>query len=217
MLFTVNGVEQEIDIKHLVVAGWTARDHNAVQIHIDELAEIGVAPPSTVPLYYRASNLLVTQAPLVEVVGGDSSGEVEPLIIKIAEKLWLGIGSDHTDRELEAHSVAYSKQICPKPVSNELWDFDEVKDHLDQLELQSWLDEGEGWTLYQTGTFAAIRPLTELIEKASLKDNSAMLCGTFAAIGGVRKTPKFRMSLHDPVLQRTIESEYHTVELPAVK
>ncbi|WP_206696870.1 DUF2848 family protein [Marinomonas algicola] len=55
------------------------------------------------------------------------------------------------------------------------------------------------------------------IKKASLKDNNAMLCGTFAAIGGVRKTPKFRMSLHDPVLQRTIESEYHTVELPAVK
>lgn len=57
--------------------------------------------------------------------------------------------------------------------------------------MQSWLDEGEGWTLYQTGTFAAI--------------------------GGVRKTPKFRMSLFDPVLDRTIEAQYNTVELPAVK
>lgn len=69
----------------------------------------------------------------------------------------------------------------------------------------------------QTGTLAAIRPLIELIEKAGLQENSAMLCGTFAAIGGVRKTPKFRMSLFDPVLDRTIEAQYNTVELPAVK
>lgn len=217
MLFTTSTTEKSFEIKHLVVAGWTARDHQAVQIHIDELAEIGVAPPSTVPLYYRASNLLLTQHELVEVVGSDSSGEVEPLIIKQDGKFWLGIGSDHTDRELEAHSVAFSKQICPKPVSKVLWAFDEVQDHLDQLEMKSWLDEGEGWTLYQTGTLAAIRPLTELIEKADLQDDSAMLCGTFAAIGGVRRTPKFRMSLHDPVLNRTIEAEYQTIELPAVK
>jgi len=217
MLFTINGVQKEIQINHLIVAGWTARDMASVQKHIDELAEIGVEPPSSVPLYYRAANLLVTQDKSVEVVGGGSSGEVEPLIIKQDGKLWLGIGSDHTDRELEAHSVAYSKQVCPKPVSNELWDFQEVSDHIDQLEMHSWLDEGEGWTLYQTGSLAAIRPLTELIEKATLQDNSAMLCGTFAAIGGVRKTPKFRMSLVDPVLGRSIEMQYQTIELPAVK
>jgi len=169
------------------------------------------------PLYYRASNLLVTQDNLVEVVGEGSSGEVEPLIIKSGGKLFLGIGSDHTDRELEVQSVAFSKQICPKPVSNQLWDFEEVKDHIDQLEMQSWLDEGMGWTLYQTGTLAAIRPLIELIEKADLKENSAMLCGTFAAIGGVRKTPKFKMSLVDPILGRTLEAQYNTVELPSVK
>jgi len=217
MLFTINGIERNVTLNHLVVAGWTARDQATVQKHIDELAEIGVAPPSSVPLYYRASTLLVTQAPLVEVLGGDSSGEVEPLIIKMNGKLCLGIGSDHTDRELEAHSVASSKQICPKPVANELWAFDDVKDHLDQIEMQSWLDEGEGWSLYQTGLLSVIRPLTELIEKAELPENSAMLCGTFAAIGGVRNTPKFRMSLHDPVLNRTIETQYQTVELPAVK
>jgi len=217
MLFTINGIENNFQINHLIIAGWTARDQKAVQIHIDELAEIGVAPPSNVPLYYRASNLLVTQDNLVEVVGEGSSGEVEPLIIKSGGKLFLGIGSDHTDRELEVQSVAFSKQICPKPVSNQLWDFEEVKDHIDQLEMQSWLDEGMGWTLYQTGTLAAIRPLIELIEKADLKENSAMLCGTFAAIGGVRKTPKFKMSLVDPILERTIEAQYNTVELPSVK
>lgn len=217
MFFTINGAAKEFLINHLVVAGWTARDQHAVQEHIDELAELGVAPPSTVPLYYRTANLLMTQQPVVEVVGSDSSGEVEPLIIKAEDSFWLGLGSDHTDRELEAHSVALSKQVCPKPVATQLWPLAEVEDHLDQIEMQSWVDEGEGWTLYQSGKLAAIRPLSELIEKANLANGSAMLCGTFAAIGGVRRTPKFRMALHDPVLNRTIQSEYQTRELPAVK
>jgi hypothetical protein len=216
MLFTVNETAKQIDIKHLVIAGWTARDMETVQEHIDELIEIGVTPPSTVPLFYRASNLLVTQDPIVEVLSGDTSGEVEPLIIKAEGKLWLGVGSDHTDRKLEAHSVAHSKQVSVKPVSSTLWDFDEVADHLDELLIESWVDEGEGWTQYQKGSLANIRPLTELIEKGNLPEGSAMLCGTCPAIGGVRRTEKFRMSIHDPVLNRTISCEYITKELPIV-
>ena len=216
MLFTVNGSVQTIEIKHLVVAGWTARDMKFVQEHIDELAEIGVAPPSTVPLFYRASNLLVTQEATVEVLSTDTSGEVEPLIIKAEGKIYLGVGSDHTDRKLEAYSVAHSKQVSAKPVSSELWDFAEVVDHLDELLIESWVDEGEGWVQYQKGSLANIRPLTELMEKGDLSEGSAMLCGTCPAIGGVRRTEKFKMSIHDPVLNRTIECVYTTKELPIV-
>lgn len=216
MLFIVNGSEQSIEIKHLVVAGWTARDMKFVQEHIDELAEIGVAPPSAVPLFYRASNLLVTQESTVEVLSSDTSGEVEPLIIKADGKLYLGVGSDHTDRKLEAYSVAHSKQVSAKPVSSELWDFAEVAHHLDDLLIESWVDEGEGWVQYQKGSLANIRPLTELIEKGNLAEGSAMLCGTCPAIGGVRRTEKFKMSIHDPILNRTIECVYTTKELPIV-
>lgn len=216
MIFTVNGAAKTFDIQHLIIAGWTARDMASVQEHIDELAEIGVAPPSTVPLFYRASNLLVTQASQVEVLSADTSGEVEPLIIKADGKLYLGIGSDHTDRKLEAYSVAHSKQVSAKPVSTELWDFEEVAGHLDDLTIESWVDEGEGWVQYQKGSLANIRPLTELIEKGNLLDGSAMLCGTCPAIGGVRRTEKFKMSIHDPILNRTISCEYLSKELPIV-
>ncbi|MBJ7536106.1 DUF2848 domain-containing protein [Marinomonas transparens] len=216
MFFNVNGSTKQFDIKHLVIAGWTARDMAFVQEHIDELAEIGVAPPSTVPLFYRASNLLVTQESTVEVLSGDTSGEVEPLIIKAQGKLWLGVASDHTDRKLEAYSVAHSKQVSAKPVSSSLWDFEEVADHLDELLIESWVDEGEGWTQYQKGSLANIRPLMELVEKGELSEGSAMLCGTCPAIGGVRRTEKFRMSIHDPILNRTISCEYITKELPVV-
>lgn len=50
------GQSMPLSVDTLIVAGWTGRDHGAVQHHIDELAELGIAPPSQVPLYYRVSN-----------------------------------------------------------------------------------------------------------------------------------------------------------------
>lgn len=96
---------------HLVIAGWAARDEAAVRHHIDELAAIGVPPPSSVPLFYRGAASLLTQAERVEFLGPDSSGEIEPVIVAMTDGLWLTIGSDHTDRKAEAQGVALSKQL----------------------------------------------------------------------------------------------------------
>jgi hypothetical protein len=96
----------------LVIAGWAARDEAAVKHHIEELAEIGVPPPSSVPLFYRTAASLLTQSERMEVLGPDSSGEVESVIVSMDDGLWLTIGSDHTDRKAEAQGVALSKQLC---------------------------------------------------------------------------------------------------------
>ena len=124
MRFNCNGQWLDIELAHLVVAGWTGRDQAAIQHHIDELAAIGVTPPSATPLFYRASSGLLTQSSRIQVVGADSSGEVEPLVVQAGGRRWLGLGSDHTDRALEAHSVALSKQICAKPCASGLWPLD---------------------------------------------------------------------------------------------
>ncbi len=216
MQFLINGMKKNLEIKTLIVAGWTARDQAAVQHHIDELAELGVAPPSTVPLFYQVSSQMLTTSESIQVLSAGTSGEVEPVVVRQGGDYFFGIASDHTDRELEAFSVAHSKQVCSKPISDELWSWGDIVDHLEQIQLASWLDEGEGWVLYQEGTLAAIRPLTELIDKAQLPDNSAMLCGTFGAIGGVRRTPKFKMQAYDPVLDRTLTLCYQADELSVV-
>jgi hypothetical protein len=118
---------QQITVSELVVAGWTGRNTEAVQHHIEELAALGVPAPSQVPLYYRVGAELLTQAPAISVLGADTSGEAEPLLICDATgTLWLGLASDHTDRALETLSVAKSKQVCPKPVARDLWRFDTV-------------------------------------------------------------------------------------------
>ncbi|MHA2936878.1 DUF2848 domain-containing protein [Vibrio sp. RC27] len=216
MKFLVNGKTQTFEVNKLIVAGWTGRNMAAVQEHIDELAELGVAPPSTVPLFYQVAHQMLTQTNTVEVLSAGTSGEVEPIILRDGDDYFFSIASDHTDRDLEAFSVAHSKQVCPKPVASEAWLLSEINDHMEKIELKSWLDEGEGWVQYQVGTLSSIRPLVELIEKSVLPAGGALLCGTFAAIGGVRRTPKFKMEAYDPVLDRRIIKEYVANELSVV-
>src|SRR5919199_6000818 len=88
-----------LTISQLVVAGWAGRDQAAIRHHIEELAAIGVPRPSSVPVYYRVSADNLTQTERLVVLGPDSSGEVEPVVLWLADGLWLGIGSGPTDRE----------------------------------------------------------------------------------------------------------------------
>lgn len=216
MLFDTPEGPLEVEITQAIVAGWTGRDRAAVDHHIAELAEIGVTPPSTVPLFYRVSAGLLTQSYVIEVLGPDTSGEVEPLVVKAGGRLWLGLASDHTDRALETTSVAASKQICAKPVARELWPFDEVADRLDQIDLACEIEEDGAFTDYQKGTLANIRPLSDLIAASGLEEGGAMLCGTLGAIGGVRPATRYRMALRDPATDRTIAFGYSATTLPVV-
>src|SRR6266852_4746879 len=77
MDFLANGSPRRIDVTQLVIAGWTGRDKASVERHIVELAAIGVRRPRAVPMFYRVGASLLTTAREVEVVGENSSGEVE--------------------------------------------------------------------------------------------------------------------------------------------
>ncbi len=203
----------------LVIAGWAGRDEASLRHHIQELASIGIAPPSRTPLFYAAAAGLLTQAAVLEVLGTETSGEVEPLLVLAHGETFVGVGSDHTDRQAEAWSVPHSKQLCGKPVGRDLWRFSDVAPHWDQIVLRAWIpDASGGWELYQEGTAAGLRRPDELAALAGgLAPGSAMLCGTLGAIGGVRPAAGFRMQLHDPVLGRSIDHAYRVVALPVVK
>lgn len=216
MKFVTSDRSVELDIEHLFVAGWTGRNKAAVDHHIEELRALGVAPPSQVPLFYRVSSGLLTQQDFIEVLGAETSGEVEPFLVQADGEIWIGLGSDHTDRDLETHSVAYSKQACLKPLAKELWKFESVMEHLDDLILRCSIQEGGEWTLYQEGPLSNIRPLAELIGASGFGDNAGMLCGTLGAIGSVRPAQHYRMELDDPILSRKITLEYKVKPLPIV-
>lgn len=207
-----------IPLRSAVIAGWTGRDPVAREKHIAELAALGVARPKTTPIYYRISASRLTTAREIEAAGGDSSGEVELVLIRNAQTLWLGVGSDHTDRKVETYCVTVSKQMCEKPMAADLWAFEEVRDHWDSLELRSWIDEDGEQRLYQEGTAASMLPPDEIIagfaSSGSLPEGTAMFCGTLAAKGGIRSSKRFSFELFDPVRDRRITHGYDVIVLP---
>lgn len=206
-----------INPNRLIVAGWAGRDLAAVQHHIDELAAIGVAPPSQVPLFYQVSANQIIQSVSVSALGTESSGEVEPLLVRSSGQLFVGLGSDHTDRKTETWSVAHSKQICPKPVAPTLWPWNEVAPHWDEVRLSSWIRESDkqDWVLYQDGKVSGLRNPLDLAELSGQTEaDLVMLCGTIPVIGPIRSSVQFKMQIEDPVLGRCITHEYQVEVLP---
>jgi hypothetical protein len=204
----------------MVIAGWAARDRAAIDHHIEELAAIGVPRPSTVPLFYRVGSANLTQDDTIECVGDGSSGEVEPVLFVHAGRLWLTVGSDHTDRKAETYSVALSKQLCAKPLARDAWPLEAVRDRLDTLRLRAWIEEDGRELLYQDGLLAALQPATDLLarylEGRAPPEGLVMSCGTLGAIGGVRASTSFKMALEDPATGRSIGHAYRTKLLPVV-
>ncbi|MGW9330346.1 DUF2848 domain-containing protein [Bosea sp. NPDC055594] len=210
-----------VNLTELVVAGWAGRDQAAIEHHIEELAAIGVPRPSSVPLYYRVAENLMTQADRIQVVATESSGEVETFVFSAGGEMYVSLASDHTDRKLETIGVALSKQICAKPIARNAWRFADVAGHWDEMIIRAFIEEGGARVLYQEGPLAALRPPLELIAGFTggarlLPEGVGMICGTVGAIGGIRPSPSFSMELFDPVLGRTIRHAYRTEILPEV-
>lgn len=222
MQFKVSGPtgDQELacSITRVVIAGWTGRDSVAVENHIRELEALGVPRPSSTPIFYFVSKSRLVTAPVVEVSGDRSSGEVEFVLVQAGERLYVGVGSDHTDRAAEAYSVTISKQMCDKPLAAELWDFAEIEGHWDMLVLRSWAIVDDRRTLYQEGSVSHIRSPADLIERYAgarkLPDGTVMFCGTFPAKDGIRSAQRFEFEIEDPVRGRRIRHGYDVVSLP---
>ncbi|SFQ01321.1 Protein of unknown function [Bradyrhizobium sp. Ghvi] len=209
-----------IEIESLVIAGWAGRDAAAIEHHIEELATLGVPRPSTTPLYYRVAAQTLTQQCRLTVLGPDSSGEVEPVIVAMADGLWVGVGSDHTDRKAEASGIALSKQLCGKPVGPWLWSYADVEGHWDELLLRSWATIDGERVLYQESPVSSLRTPRDLVRRYTGTDMLAagtlMFCGTPGAIGGIRRGTRFEMELKDPVLSRSLTHSYDVDVLPIV-
>jgi len=211
----------DVEIDTFIVAGWAGRDRAATEHHIEELAALGVARPSSIPLYYRVAENQLTQAARIQVLGADSSGEVETLVFMAEGEMFVSLTSDHTDRKLESRSVALSKQLCAKPVARTAWRFADVAGHWDELVIRSFIEEQGKEVLYQEGTLSALRTPTELISgycagRTALPQGAAMSCGTVGAIGGIRPASSFAMELFDPRSGRSLRHHYAIDVLPEV-
>jgi hypothetical protein len=213
LTFEIGGATRAANIDTLIVAGWTGRDLSAVERHITELAALGVPRPHTIPSFYRVGANLLTQAATIDVVGSSSSGEVEFVLVSLPNGLHVGVGSDHTDRSVEAYNVTVSKQMCPKPLSRELWAFADVAEHWDDLMLRSWVTRRGARQLYQEGSVSKMLVATELIDRylgrrGVLPVGTVMYGGTLTALGTICGGECFEIELHDPVRHRRLQHSY---------
>ncbi|MFT8394720.1 DUF2848 family protein [Propionibacterium sp.] len=192
------GDDIAVPIENAFVAGYTGRDPEAVQAHISELQKIGVAPPPEVPMYYRMAPSLFSTADAFESKTSHvTSGEVEPLYVLIGDEFYVGVGSDHTDRELETVDIAESKLTCPKPVGTDLVSMGDVNQvSLDSCQVRCWVDD----VLYQSGTLNEILSpadaLGPLREKFPTVHTLICLGGTVPLLNGkFQRGTRWKLSL----------------------
>lgn len=198
--------------------GWAGRDQADVQKHVDELAAHGIAGPTTVPIYFPLSNNLITTADSIQVVGPESSGEIEYVLLFTDRGTFVGVASDHTDRAFERYGIQASKQMYPDVIAPEVWPLEEVHDHWDQLELRCWVVVNGERRIYQDVTLAELLSADqwlEIIQREQLgRPGTAFLSGAPPTVGGLVFNARHEIELNDPVLGRALRHAYDVVELP---
>lgn len=212
----------EFRVRRIVNAGYAGRNSEAVRAHIAELEKEGVAPPASVPMIFPVLSHNVTTADCIEVAGSKTSGEVEFVLLMDGDEVYVGVGSDHTDRELETYSIPISKQVCPNVLSGTVWRLQEVEDRWDSLILRSWVRETSDGddVLYQKDFLTAILPPRELIDVVKDKIPDGDLSGLLIYSGTIPVlTPGlfyggyFRSELIDRQLNRELTCSYRVSKL----
>ncbi|OPY65572.1 MAG: hypothetical protein A4E57_03125 [Syntrophorhabdaceae bacterium PtaU1.Bin034] len=177
-------------VRRMVNAGYTARDQEGVRKHIEELKEKGVPAPAEIPTLYPVASYLIETGGTLEVVEEDNSGEAEFVLLIEGGRMYVGVGSDHTDRALEATSIVKAKQLCPNVMSPVVWPYEELKDIWNGLVLRSWVERNGQRTLYQEDTLSAFITVEDLLSfvRGRIRDgnleNTVIFSGTVPVLGG---------------------------------
>lgn len=175
-----SGQSLALEPERLLIAGYTGRDVASVEAHIEELEAIGVPRPATIPAFYELDPGLLTTDPVIEVDGTETSGEVEPVLIRHRSRYYLGVGSDHTDRNMERLDIQASKGACPKPLGATVAALPEDLGESDwnAIGVNSLVDD----QLYQSGSLASLRPPTDVL--ARLAESVGRVDGDFVIFVG---------------------------------
>jgi len=208
----------ELQVNRVYCIGYAGRNQAKVREHIDELAKIGVSAPPRTPTVYPVSTYLLTAGATIMAQGKETSGEVEFVLFLEGDKTYVSVGSDQTDRDLEKVSIVKSKQMCEKVVANQVWDYDDVREHWDSLILRAWVTDEKGKRLYQDGPAAALLPVPDLINAVKREtdqnlNGAVIYSGTVPTHEGFVFAKTWDLELEDPVLKRKIAHRYEVKSL----
>lgn len=215
-----DGTTRHADVVRVLNAGYAGRSQDDVAAHVAELAELGVPAPSVTPALYPVSPYLAQHTEQVSVQHGRTSGEAEwALVVDQGGELLLTAACDHTDRELEVHGVAWSKNASPDVIARRAWRLADVQERIDDLTLRAWVTHAEQETLIQDGTLAEL--LTPgywadvLRERGELVPGTVLISGTIPMAESVDQfADRWRVELSDPATGDTIGLAYDVVRMP---
>lgn len=214
--FNINGDPSSIllfKVKKIVNAGYTGRNQEEVQKHIDELKEKGIPGPDEIPTYFPKFRDRLTQAEEVEALDEKGhTGEAEYVLLCAGNEIYIAAGSDHTDRLVEQASIPKAKQVYPNFISKDVWMLSEVRDHFDQIILRGVVENNGMESVFQEASLSALLSPDELyaLVKEIVTDTEglAIFSGTVGALEDLDCTPVFRTELDDPVLGRKLSCSY---------
>ncbi len=187
------------------------REQEEVQAHI---AELGVPGPTTTPALYPVSPYLAQQVSEVRVQHARTSGEAERALVITDEGVLLTVACDHTDRDLEVHGLAWSKNASPDVLGRKAWRLDDVRDHLDRITLKGWVGEGDTPdTLIQDSSLAALLTpdywLDILTNRGLNAPGTVLISGTVAMTSGVDQFARsWKVEMKDPVTGASVDAQY---------
>ena len=199
----------ELNCSRLAVVGYAGRNVAEVKAHIAELAQHGVPVPKEIPAVWDVPPESLSQATAIDARASGTSGEVEPVLLFHSSGVYVTVGSDHTDRELERTSMERAKAAFPKVVARQCWLLASVRSVWDQLELRSDIEIDGVWHRYQEGTLAQLLPLEWFVERFSDRVDTVAFCGTVSTLGGMETAATaFRISLRNPTNSQEIVWQY---------
>ncbi|HEY2413591.1 MAG TPA: DUF2848 family protein [Pirellulaceae bacterium] len=212
-------------VRQMINAGFAGRNRQAIDAHIEEMRREGIPPPTSVPALYPLTADNVTTADRIEVLGPDTSGEAEfVLLVQSPEEIFVAAGSDHTDRLLERQSIEKSKQICKNVVSLKVWRLSDVERDWDELVLQSWVGKNGEQILYQKASLGTILPPRQLLDfvwsrmKSPCHEGLIVFSGTIPMLGGKFICgDRFRVELQNPRTGRSLECAYECSVLDVLR
>lgn len=223
VVLELDGKEIRFAYDRLLMAGYAGRNQEEVRAHIEELKQHGVPAPDRTPTLFMCDPLLLTTGEEVPVLGDATSGEAEFVLFLGGEEVLVGVGSDHTDRELEKTDIPRAKQLCRKVVSRQVWRLRDVRDRWDDLILRAWVGEAGPEVLYQEAPLAALMTPESLVEYVESRvaggpGRMVLYSGTVSIRGGkFLSLPYFKVQLEDPRTGRCLEAAYRAVRLDYVR
>lgn len=199
----------------MVNAGYVGKNQEEVRRHIDELAAKGIPGPKSIPVLFPVICSALKIDSEIEVYENKTSGEVEYVLCVVSEdEVYVGLGSDHTDRHLEETDIPRSKQICPNLMSQRVWPLEEVESHWDDLIMSASVVKDGEEILYQEGRLGLLLNPAELISFVKEKigsplKNLVIFSGTMGMLTGEFVFGEsFSAKLVDEKTNRRLEISY---------